>query len=133
MIGGSCFPHNEPRFIILIMSYGLDTLDYLVVQPHSRHRFTHHNSYFNQQTLFFNIVCRTLCPKRRHCSVTRQFSKNVIRLTPTSICYVLYFVHKECLLCIADLYLCWLIKKLCDCLSFRDATVSHHRGYSLHL
>ena len=45
-----------------------------------------------------------------HIAISEIFKKTVIRLTPTSICYVLYFVHKECLLCIADLYLCWLIK-----------------------
>ena len=47
-----------------------------------------------------------------HIAISEIFKKTVIRLTPTSICYVLYFVHKECLLCIADLYLCWLIKNL---------------------
>ena len=66
-------------------------------------------SYDRNQTCIFHLM-RMAHQSFCHIAISEIFKKTVIRLTPTSICYVLYFVHKECLLCIADLYLCWLIK-----------------------
>ena len=66
---GFCFPHNGLRFIIYF-SYGPVTLKFGVERPQILHRLTLHDSYSNQQTLFFNIVRRALCPKRRHYSAT---------------------------------------------------------------
>ncbi len=78
MIGGIHFPHNGQRFIIFKFSYGPDTLKSKVVQPQIFHRLTLHDSYSNQQTLFFNIVRRALCPKRRHYSATWNFQRSNI-------------------------------------------------------
>lgn len=64
------FSPQQTTIYHFIMSYDSVTLEPKVVRLQVLHRLTYRNYYSNQQTQFFNIVYCTLCPKRRHYSVT---------------------------------------------------------------